>query len=401
MENTRFNQPITNAHHHTAHPPMSDNTIYALSGGGAATVALALLYPLDNLRTRMQAASGQLPTSEGAQTNIRALKDKFTSARKYSSQAWFLDSFNDAEQHDFSASLATLEKIISDAETLQFENKCSTTTTTPTTTFGMVEKVIREEGVLGLYTGFSSGLLGMVVSWSAYYFTYRSVQVQRPFEFFEEHSPANDLLNGTIAGTITACLVNPLWVVNTRIKLRGKKQATKTSLFAELWSLIQNEGFSGLYQGLGPALVLVSNPALQFMCAEQFRRYLKVRYHMHSIGPLNEFFIGATSKLIATIVTYPYQVIKTLMQQKKNADDMLTITRKVYKEQGMSGFYNGMKVKMLQTVSNSALMFAFHKFFLQKIFLYVLQKKTNNLYIPGNATGNVPVVAMKDRQSYL
>ena len=127
--------------------------------------------------------------------------------------------------------------------------------------------------------------------------------------------PLVDLANAAGAGAITACMVNPLWVVNTRIKLRKGKSK---GILTELWRLITSEGVTGCYQGIYPSLVLVANPAIQFMCAELFRRYLKRRWGARAeIGPFLEFWIGALSKLIATFLMYPYQVLKTRMQQSK------------------------------------------------------------------------------------
>lgn len=283
-------------------------------GGAAATAALALLYPLDNIQTRMQqqrkktkqVASGPLQTTTASNNTTQS-------------------------------------------------------------TIQVVNQLIKEEGIAGLYSGFTSGLFAMVVSWFSYYYTYRVVQQNRVVQrlgIASSTSAWSDLLNGTVAGTITCVLTNPLWVMNTRIKLRGSDQPSQ-GYPRELWSLISEEGVAGLLQGIGPALVLVSNPALQFMCAEQFRRYLALNYGT-APGPIIEFCIGAITKLIATILTYPYNVIKTRMQENANvAHSAMEIAANVFNDGGMRAFFAGLDVTMVQKLLNSALMFGFHKLFLQ------------------------------------
>ena len=67
------------------------------------------------------------------------------------------------------------------------------------------------------------------------------------------------------------------------------------------------------------------------------------------------------SKAIATVLTYPYQVVKTRMQKADNADDSISkCTSKVFKEEGVHGFFKGMQIKIGQTVLTSAMMFAIY-----------------------------------------
>ena len=69
------------------------------------------------------------------------------------------------------------------------------------------------------------------------------------------------------------------------------------------------------------------------------------------------FLIGAISKIIATLVTYPYTLIRTKqhVDKTKKATIYETFINEVQKN-GLGGLYTGMKAKIVQSVLNSALM---------------------------------------------
>ena len=66
------------------------------------------------------------------------------------------------------------------------------------------------------------------------------------------------------------------------------------------------EGLGPLWNGTVASLILVSNPALKFTVYE----YLK-RLTSDPLSPSKAFFMGAFASAIATIITYPVQVVQT------------------------------------------------------------------------------------------
>lgn len=75
--------------------------------------------------------------------------------------------------------------------------------------------------------------------------------------------------------------------------------------------IISEEGFLALYRGLGAALTLVSNGALQFMAYEQFKRFTLdyvVDGEESSLKPIHFLTMGASAKMFSSSMTYPLQV---------------------------------------------------------------------------------------------
>ena len=71
-----------------------------------------------------------------------------------------------------------------------------------------------------------------------------------------------------------------------------------------------------LYKGTVPALLLCSHGAVQFMSYEWLKSESQELLG-RSLSSTDYFAIGAVAKIIASVTTYPAQVIKTRLQQRE------------------------------------------------------------------------------------
>jgi solute carrier family 25 folate transporter 32 len=73
--------------------------------------------------------------------------------------------------------------------------------------------------------------------------------------------------------------------------------------------------------------------------------------------------LGGLSKIVASVATYPYQVIKSKLQQReselehKRYRGMIDCVVKIWKSQGFIGFFRGLMPNILKVVPSSALTF--------------------------------------------
>lgn len=76
---------------------------------------------------------------------------------------------------------------------------------------------------------------------------------------------------------------------------------------------MKNEGVSKLWSGAVSSLVLVSNPAIQFMIYESVKRRVT---NVTGSNPSAwvYFTIGAFAKTVATALTYPLQLVQTKLR---------------------------------------------------------------------------------------
>jgi len=206
--------------------------------------------------------------------------------------------------------------------------------------------IIQKEGWQTLYRGLRSSLVGVMTSSTVYFFLYSLAK--RLYLQYTKQRQLSALANGIIAcvaGALNALCTVPLWVVNTRLTLADSTDG----IIDTAKRIYTTEGLAGLYHGLGPALALVSNPAIQFVCYEQSTKwfsYVRMRQlgksHLVKLTTTEYFLLGAFAKAIATLFTYPLQVLKSRLQSKDfdykgPIDAVLTM----WKHEGFGAFWQG------------------------------------------------------------
>lgn len=78
------------------------------------------------------------------------------------------------------------------------------------------------------------------------------------------------------------------------------------------------EGVKNLWAGALPSLLLVANPAIQFMTYESIKRRVNASLAGAQPPAWIFFTIGAIAKTIATTLTYPLQLVQTKLRVIKS-----------------------------------------------------------------------------------
>ncbi|KAJ9516956.1 hypothetical protein QJQ45_027399 [Haematococcus lacustris] len=222
----------------------------------------------------------------------------------------------------------------------------------------------------------------------------------------------SSLLVASLAAAGNQIITMPASVVATRMQAQKKLKMDghvsppgASSLGGVISAVFREGGLGGFWAGFLPSLVLITNPSIQYMLYEQFLRLLKTwkaarlakqaaeamqgpaaageaggvapgsqrasspegSQGMSSagvkLGPGTIFTASALAKIGATVATYWLVVVKSRLQaagkgtpaelQYKGTLDCL---RRIWLEEGLSGFFKGLKAKILQTALNAALM---------------------------------------------
>ena len=124
---------------------------------------------------------------------------------------------------------------------------------------------------------------------------------------------------------------------------------------------MNQDGVLGLWRGLLPSLVLVSNPTIQYFSYERMKHMLlaprmALRGDARGLSGWEVFWLGAVSKAITTLATYPTIVVKSRLQVSGGRLGV-SLVKRMWREEGLSSFYRGLSSKIFQTVLNSAIMF--------------------------------------------
>ncbi|PWA19202.1 peroxisomal membrane protein PMP34 [Gambusia affinis] len=240
----------------------------------------------------------------------------------------------------------------------------------------ILAEIAKEEGFLALYRGWFPVISSLCCSNFVYFYTFNALK-KAAASGPGKPRPGKDLLMGMVAGVVNVILTTPMWVVNTRLKLQGVRfrnedlhQTHYRGIFDAFSQIIANEGVGTLWNGTLPSLILVLNPAVQFMIYEAMKR--KAGKGGQKISSAKIFLIGAIAKAIATTATYPLQTIQAILRFGQYRGDgkgglMGSISNIFFlfmdriKKHSFLGLYKGLEAKLLQTVLTAALMFVVYE----------------------------------------
>ncbi|KAA0203240.1 hypothetical protein HAZT_HAZT004358 [Hyalella azteca] len=291
------------------------NLVHAIAGGCGSAFAMSVFFPLETVRTRVQ-----------------------------------------------------LRKKLSAANSDQQQTPCQE----DESVLGLLQRILHEEGLSGLYRGLVPVIQSLYCSNFVYFYSFHGLKKA----LNPNQSAVNDLLCGMAAGVINVLTTTPLWVVNTRLRLQGtdlqlEEHKRCKGMIDGLLKVYQQEGALGLWSGCTSSLMLVSNPAFQFMAYEAIKRRITGAKSgaVDQIGTLScslritggksgavppalqVFLAGAVAKAFATIITYPIQLVQARQRHSEGRRSTLQLLQMILVESGPAGLYRGLRAKLLQTVS--------------------------------------------------
>ncbi|KAI0329966.1 mitochondrial carrier [Cubamyces sp. BRFM 1775] len=235
------------------------------------------------------------------------------------------------------------------------------------------------DGWKGLYRGVGANIAGNASSWGLYFLFYHMLK-QRASGGDPSYklSPGAYLLCSAEASAVTAIMTNPIWVVKVRMfTTQPKDPKAYRSLWHGLSSIYRHEGLAGLYRGTSLALFGVSNGAIQFMVYEEMKRWGFERKKRQFAKAGKEYtpsddklsntaytLMSGASKLIALASTYPYQVVRSRIQNNATAHLYPTIPlciKRTFAEEGFSGFYRGLGTNLVRVLPGTCVTFVVYE----------------------------------------
>lgn len=246
-------------------------------------------------------------------------------------------------------------------------------------TWSSLVLIWRREGLRGLYRGLTPTLIGYLPTFGLYFPIYHTLK-RRLSEWLGLSwlDPRVHLASAIGAGACSSFTTNPLWLVRTRLMTQGPGSAFRySSIGHALKEIVKREGVKGLYKGLTPAALGLFHVAVQFPLYERFKQLLQQKvvdndHHHHVALSAPRILLASTcSKVIATTITYPHEVLRTRFQFQIGFDgkyrNIVQAAKLIFHEEGIAGFYRGLGTTLMRVIPATAVTFVTFEKMLQII----------------------------------
>lgn len=147
----------------------------------------------------------------------------------------------------------------------------------------VVRQVVKSEGIRGLYRGFGLSVLTYAPSSAVWWASYGSSQrfIWRILGDGQESGPSAGKIvcvqaaGGIIAGATASCITTPLDTVKTRLQVMGHER--RQNIRQVIGGLIKEDGWKGLYKGLGPRFFSMSAWGTSMILSYEYLKRLCVQ----------------------------------------------------------------------------------------------------------------------------
>ncbi|CAG5133430.1 unnamed protein product [Candidula unifasciata] len=228
--------------------------------------------------------------------------------------------------------------------------------------------IVQTDGWKGLYRGVTPNVTGAGLSWGFYFFFYNTTKTwMQGGDTTKNLGPGRHMMIASLAGLATLTLTNPIWVSKTRMCLHygNPGNVQFVGMWETLIGVYRKEGIRGLYRGFLPGIFGISHGALQFMAYEE----LKTLYSRHRNQPLDtrlsslEYLtFAALSKMFAATITYPYQVLRSRLQdQHRSYNGVLDVLKQIWVQESCRGLFKGLGVYLIHILPNTMIVFGVYE----------------------------------------
>ncbi|CAH8349743.1 unnamed protein product [Eruca vesicaria subsp. sativa] len=250
-----------------------------------------------------------------------------------------------------------------------------------------LRNIVKNEGFRGMYRGLSPTIIALLPNWAVYFSVYGKLKDVLQSSDGTLSVGAN-MVAAAGAGASTSIATNPLWVVKTRLMTQGIRPGVVPykSVMSAFSRICQEEGLRGLYSGLLPSLAGISHVAIQFPAYEKIKQYMAKMDNtsVENLSPGNVAIASSIAKVLASVLTYPHEVIRAKLQeqgQMRNSENkysgVVDCIKKVFRSEGIPGMYRGCATNLLRTTPSAVITFTTYEMML-RFFRQVVPPETNN-----------------------
>lgn len=235
-----------------------------IAGGFAGVVVEAALYPIDTIKTRLQAAQG------GGKIILEGLYSGLAGnlAGVLPASAIFVGVYEPTKQKllkSFPENLSAVAHLTAGA----IGGAASSLVRVPTEVVKQrlqtgqfasapdaVRLIVAKEGFKGLYVGYGSFLLRDLPFDAIQFCIYEQIRIGYRLAARRDLNDPENAIIGAFAGAITGAITTPLDVIKTRLMVQGSANQYK-GICDCVRTIVKEEGTHALLKGIGPRVLWI------------------------------------------------------------------------------------------------------------------------------------------------
>ncbi|TKY88090.1 hypothetical protein EX895_003186 [Sporisorium graminicola] len=233
----------------------------------------------------------------------------------------------------------------------------------------IVRSTLQKEGPRGLFRGCSALVVGNAGKAGVRFFAFENFLNLLKNKTTGKPSSAGSYLAGMGAGVLEAVFaVTPSETIKTKLIDDGKraKPRYEQGLLRGTASIIRQEGFGGIYQGVLPVVMRQgSASAIRLGTYSALRDFLPKAHGSGSslVNWLGTFSIGAASGVVAVYGTMPFDVLKTRMQAIDAARYRSTwhCLTQILRSEGVSALWRGSVSRSMRLIVSGGVIFSVYE----------------------------------------
>ena len=262
--------------------------------------------------------------------------------------------------------------------------------------------IYRHEGLAGWYHGFTPAVCSVAVFWTVYFpcYDYSKERIAL-LSGLPASSPLVHMSAAAGAGLVTDVITNPLWVIRTRLATQALRLGSGPEAGALQYKsmrhafrrILVEEGPMAFFAGLSASILGLSHIMIQFPLYEKMKAELLLgsrsgssssnssssssnnsssggggvggRSSSSTGGPIWHIIAASgLSKLVASTVTYPHEVIRARLQNDQGGRKyagLVDATLQTYRSEGIGALWLGFRINIVRTIPQSIVTFTMYE----------------------------------------
>ncbi|KAG5838780.1 solute carrier family 25 member 33 [Anguilla anguilla] len=228
----------------------------------------------------------------------------------------------------------------------------------------VLRSILEKEGPKSLFRGLGPNLVGVAPSRAIYFAAYS--KAKETFNgVFVPNSGLVHMSSAGFAAFVTNSLMNPIWMVKTRMQLERKARGEKRMNALQCARYVyRTEGARGFYRGLTASYAGISETMICFLIYESLKKRLAESRYAKPGGEADRgasdflwlMMAAAFAKGCASCIAYPHEVIRTRLREEGSKYRYFFQTaRLVAVEEGYAAFYRGLIPQLIRQIPNTAI----------------------------------------------